>query len=317
MKLILEVSPHIRAKEDTVIIMHTTFMIMLLPAIGAVYFFGLYALRTILVSIITAVLTEYIYVYLRFKDKKIASTTAFDGSAMITGLLLALTLPPRIPVWEVIVGSAFAIIFGKQVYGGLGQNIFNPALIGRAFMMIAFPVDMTTWYPPGWHVTQTCASPLAKMKFMHQLTSYKNLFWGNIAGSIGETSAFLIIISGIILILKNYIDWRLPLSYIGTVFVLGGILWLINPNKYPDPLFHVLAGGLLFGAFFMITDMVTSPLTPKGRIIYGILAGIVVIIIRIWGGYPEGVMFSILFANIFRPLIDRWVLPKKFGEVKK
>ena len=163
----------------------------------------------------------------------------------------------------------------------------------------------------------TQATPLTAMKFSHIKTPYINLLIGNTGGSMGETSALLIILGGLYLIYKKYIDWRLPLSYIGTVFLLGGVFWLINPQKYPDPLFHILAGGLMLGAFYMITDMVTSPVTPKGRVIYGIGAGIFVIIIRLFGGYPEGVMFSILLMNSVRPWIDRLIVPKRFGEVRK
>ncbi len=311
--LIITPAPHIKMKADTRKVMWMTVLSLLPPVVAGVYFFGFHAVLLILVCVISAVASEWLFLKARGRD----TSPAFDGSAVITGILLALVLPPNLPLWMGAVGAAFGIIFGKQVFGGLGQNIFNPALIGRAFLMAAFPVALTTWVKPFyWRFPPdaiTTATPLALAKFSHQITPYAKLFWGNVGGSLGETSAFAILIGGLFLMVRKIIDWTLPLSYIGTVFVLGGILWLINPQKYPDPVFHVLAGGLLLGAFYMITDMVTSPLTRKGRIVYGILAGILVIVIRIWGGYPEGVMFSILIANAFRPWIDRIFIPRKFG----
>ncbi len=311
--LILTPAPHIKMQQDTRKIMWMVVLSLLPPIIAAVYFFGLYSLALIAVCTITAVGSEWLFLKARRKD----TSAAFDGSAVITGIILALVLPPRLPLWMGAVGAAFGIIFGKQVFGGLGQNIFNPALLGRAFLMAAFPVALTTWvkpfywtYPPD---AITTATPLALAKFSHQITPYAKLFWGNTGGSLGETSAFAILIGGFFLIYRKIIDWALSFSYIGTVFVLGGILWLINPQKYPDPLFHLLAGGLLLGGFYMITDMVASPLTRKGRVVYGIIAGILVIVIRIWGGYPEGVMFSILIANAIRPWIDRIFVPRRFG----
>ena len=310
-------SPHIFAREDIRGIMWRTVASLVPPLVAGIYFFGLRALLLTVVTVATALLTEYLFLLLRKKD----TSAVFDGSAVITGILLALILPPRFPLYAAAIGSFFAIAFGKQIFGGLGNNIFNPALLGRAFLMAAFPVESTVYSPPirsifGLDVI-TQATPLTAMKFSHIKTPYINLLIGNTGGSMGETSALLIILGGLYLIYKKYIDWRLPLSYIGTVFLLGGVFWLINPQKYPDPLFHILAGGLMLGAFYMITDMVTSPVTPKGRVIYGIGAGIFVIIIRLFGGYPEGVMFSILLMNSVRPWIDRLIVPKRFGEVRK
>ncbi len=314
--LIVTPAPHIKLSTDIPKIMWAVVLALLPPTIAGVYFFGLYSLALIAVCVITAVATEWLFLKARGKD----TSAAFDGSAVITGLILALVLPPNFPLWMGAVGAAFGIIFGKQVFGGLGQNIFNPALLGRAFLMAAFPVAMTTWVRPFYWTLPpdaiTGATPLALAKFSHQITPYAKLFWGNVGGSLGETSAFAILIGGFYLIYKKIIDWKLVLSYVGTVFVLGGIFWLINPQKYPDPLFHVLAGGLLLGAFFMITDMVATPLTQTGRIVYGIIAGILVIVIRLWGGYPEGVMFSILISNAIRPWIDRIFVPRRFGTGK-
>ena len=285
------------------------------PAAGAVYFFGFYPLLVMLASAASAVITEAIMLKLRGRDV----SQCLDGSAVITGLLLALTLPPKYPLWEAALGSAFAIVFGKQFFGGIGQNIFNPALVGRAFLVAAFPVDTTTWVPTRFMNPDafTGATPLAIFKFTKTTTPYKDLFLGNVAGCMGETSALLIIIGGILLIIKGYVDYRLPLSYLLSVAVFGGILWVLNPQNYPDPLFHILAGGLMLGAFYMITDMVTSPITPRGRVIYGIIAGFLVVLIRLFAGYPEGVMFSILIANTIRPWIDRLTEPRILGEVKK
>ncbi len=316
-KFYLSTSPHIFDRESIRGIMWRTVLSLMPPLIAGIYFFGFRALLLTIVTVVTAVVTEYICLALRKKDK----SAAFDGSAVITGILLALILPPNFPLYAAAIGSFFAIAFGKQIFGGLGYNIFNPALLGRAFLMAAFPVESTVYMPPirtiaGLDVI-TQATPLTAMKFSHIKTPYINLLIGNTGGSMGETSAIMILIGGLYLIYKRYIDWRLPLSYIGTVFVLGGIFWLINPQKYPDPLFHILSGGLMLGAFYMITDMVTSPVTRKGRIIYGIGAGIFVIVIRLFGGYPEGVMFSILLMNSVRPWIDRIFVPKRFGEVRK
>ncbi len=316
-KFYLSTSPHIFDRESIRGIMWRTVLSLMPPLIAGIYFFGFRALLLTIVTVVTAVVTEYICLALRKKDK----SAAFDGSAVITGILLALVLPPNFPLYAAAIGSFFAIAFGKQIFGGLGYNIFNPALLGRAFLMAAFPVESTVYMPPirtiaGLDVI-TQATPLTAMKFSHIKTPYINLLIGNTGGSMGETSAIMILIGGLYLIYKRYIDWRLPLSYIGTVFVLGGIFWLINPQKYPDPLFHILSGGLMLGAFYMITDMVTSPVTKKGRIIYGIGAGIFVIVIRLFGGYPEGVMFSILLMNSVRPWIDRIFVPKRFGEVRK
>ena len=311
--LIVTPAPHIKAPSDIRKIMWNTVLALLPPIIAGVYFFGLYSLALIIVCVLFSVGSEWVFL----KARKMDTSAAFDGSAVITGILLALVLPPKLPLWMGALGAIFAIVFGKQMFGGLGQNIFNPALLGRAFLMAAFPVAMTTWVKPFyWNLPAdaiSAATPLALAKFSHQTTPYLKLFLGNVGGSLGETSALAILLGGLYLIIRKIIDWTLPFTYIATVFVLGGVLWLINPNKYPDPLFHILAGGLMLGAFFMLTDLVTSPITRKGRIVFGILAGVLVIIIRIWGGYPEGVMFSILIANAFRPWIDRLFIPKRFG----
>ncbi len=287
-----------------------------MPAtIMAVVYFGTIVLWRILICVLAALVTEALISRL-----KGGPLTIRDGSAAITGLLLALTLPPSLHYSSCIIGAVFAIAVGKQIFGGLGYNIFNPALLGRAFLQASFPVAMTTWtYPNTARFSSldavTSATPLGLFKFENILTGYGDLLTGNIGGSIGETSALAILIGGLYLLVKRYADWRIPASFLGTVFILGGLFWLINPTQYPDPIFHLLSGGLMLGAFFMATDMVTSPITPKGLWIFGFGAGVILIIIRLFGGLPEGVMYSILLMNAVTPLINRYTRPKLFGEV--
>jgi len=279
-------------------------IIALLPATAAsVYFFGMRALAITLVSVAAAVAAEAAIQKIRNKP-----VTVNDGSAVITGLLLALTLSPAMPLWMVAVGAVAAIGIGKQVYGGLGSNPFNPALVGRAFLVVTFPVHMTTWINPIDGVTS--ATPLGLLKMEGTATGYTELFIGNVGGSLGETSALLLILGGLYLLYRGIIDWRIPVFYIGTVGVMTAVLG-------QDPVFHLLAGGLMLGAFFMATDMVTTPVTRTGKIVFGIGAGILVVLIRLYGGYPEGVLFSILLMNTFTPIIDKYTRPKIYGEVKR
>ncbi|HOO12066.1 MAG TPA: RnfABCDGE type electron transport complex subunit D [Bacillota bacterium] len=300
--LVVSSSPHIRSEETVQRIMLDVIIALLPAAAASVYFFGMGTLVIMLTGILAAVATEAAIQKIRNKP-----VTINDGSAVITGLLLALTLPPALPLWMVAVGAVVAIGIGKQVYGGLGCNPFNPALVGRAFLIVSFPVHMTTWISPLDGVTS--ATPLGMMKMEGIKTDYMELFLGNVGGSLGETSALLLILGGAYLIYRGVIDWRIPVSYLGTVAVLTMVLG-------HDPLFHLLAGGLMLGAFFMATDMVTTPLTRLGRIIFGIGAGVLVVIIRLYGGYPEGVLFSILLMNIFTPIIDKFIRPRIYGEVK-
>jgi len=311
--LILESSPHFKTKRSTPQIMYTVVLLLLPMCIAGVYFFRWDALIRILLSLVTALLTEFIFLRLRKKDV----SSVFDGSAAVTGILLALTLPPTVPLSDVVIGSVVAVSIGKQVFGGLGYNIFNPALVGRAFLQAAFPVDMTTWVKPFYFNLDsiTSATPLGGFKIDGVSTALKKLILGNTGGCIGETSAILIIIAGIILILLKMADWKIPVSIIITVSVFAGILHLIDSTKYQDPLFYLFSGGLMLGAFFMATDMVSSPITPLGSIIFGIGIGIVVMVIRVFGGLPEGMMYSILFMNCFVPLLNRYTKPKIFGEV--
>lgn len=300
-------SPHIWRGISSAKIMYIFFASLIFPSVAAVYFFGLRAFWVMFSSTVTAVLIELIIKKARKKNFKM------DGSALITGLLLALTLPPRIPIWMVVIGSAFSIALAKEAFGGLGYNIFNPALAGRAFLAISFPTYMTQWYLPGSFGVDavTSASPLGESFVIagSKMDLYRDLFFGNVAGSIGETSAMLIIIAGILLIAFKIIDWKIPLVYVATVVIMSLIFG-------EDILFQVMAGGLLFGAVFMATDYVTSPVTGPGRIVFAFGCGLITFLIRRFGAMPEGVCFSILIMNGFTPLIDRYIRPKPFGFVR-
>lgn len=314
--LIISTSPHFHNPDSVPRIMWFVIAALLPATVMAVYYFGLRAAVMIGACIAAALVTEII-----MNKMKGEGLTIKDGSAAITGLLLALTLPPSLPVSAGVIGSVFAISIGKQIFGGLGYNIFNPALLGRAFLQASFPVAMTTWTYPSTEKfanidAVTAATPLGQFKFEKVMTDYNDLLFGNISGSLGETSAIVILIGGLFLLFMKYADWRIPLSYMGTVFILGGLFWYFSPGEYPDPLFHMLSGGLMLGAFFMATDMVTSPITNLGAWIFGAGAGLILIIIRLWGGVPEGVMYSILFMNAFTPIINRYTRPKYFGEVR-
>lgn len=313
-RFLLSTSPYL-AEEDNVPRIMWSVCLALLPAIfSACYYFGLPSLVLILGCGVAAVATEIIANKLRGRGLSVG-----DGSAFLTGILLALTLPPSFPVWMGALGAVFAIAVGKQLFGGLGQNIFNPALLGRAFLQASFIVPMTTWSVPRPLTLDaiTSATPLGSVKFDPQYildsTLYIDMFTGRIGGCLGETSALAALLGGLLLVLFQYSDWRIPTGFLGTVFVLGGAFWIFNP-AYPDPLFHLLSGGLLFGAFFMATDMVTSPVTPLGTWIFAIGAGVLLIFIRLFGALPEGVMYSILLMNALTPLINRYTRPRYFGE---
>ena len=318
-KLILSSSPHQTSNDDVKKIMRGV-VFALIPAVTfSVYFFGYRSLLVILTAIAASLATEVLI-------KKIRNKRINEGSAVVTGLLLALTLPPSLHLGYVVLGSVFAIGIGKEIFGGLGNNIFNPALLGRAFLQASFPVKMTTWTMTQAQEliidAKTFATPLGGFKFGEGVIHNFNDYWygliiGNSGGCIGETSAMALILGGVYLIYKKWADWRIPVSYLLTVFLFGGLFWLINPLQYPDPVFHLFSGGLMLGAFFMATDMVTSPETPLGSWIFGIGCGFFLVLIRLFGGLPEGVMYSILLMNAFTPLINRYTKPKIFGEVAK
>jgi electron transport complex protein RnfD len=253
-----------------------------------------------------------------------------DGSATITGLLLGLSLPAGFPLWMTALGAAFAIVFGKQIWGGLGQNVFNPALVGRAFLQGAFPVAITTWPSVGGSFftlrgdlfaipfthplpnAVTSATPLGLLKFEGKGTALTDLVIGSTGGSLGETAALVILAGGAYLVWRGYLNWRIPVSVIATVMALSAMLHFVDATK-PDPMFMVFSGGLMLGAVYMATDMVTSPLTNLGKWVFGIGIGILVVVIRVWGGLPEGVMYAILFMNAFTPFINRATQPRVFG----
>jgi electron transport complex protein RnfD len=307
-RLTINVSPHVFSPMDTRYMMKGVVKALIPVILAGLYFFRWRALGLMFVSTATCVVTEYALQKMRGKQVKVG-----DFSAVVTGLLLALVLPPAIPLWMVVLGGVFAIALGKEIFGGLGYNVFNPALLARAFLMAAFPVALTTWIQPITLDAVTTATPLGLAKFEHGVTPYLSLFLGNVSGSLGETSALALLLGLGYLLYQKIIDYRIPVAYIGTVIVFAGVMHIVNPGKVMPPLFYVLAGGLLIGAIFMATDPVTSPVTAKGRWIFGIGCGLITMTIRIWGGLPEGVMYSILLMNSVTPLINRIAKPRRFG----
>ena len=300
--------PHLWKGLSVSKIMYLVAIALMFPTGAAIYFFGYHALSVIGVSVGAAVATEY-------ACKKIRGQAfIMDGSTVVTGLLLGLILPPTISLWMVAVGAIFSIAIVKEAFGGLGHNIFNPALGGRAFMSISFTAEMTTWVKPmGFGADAvTSATPLSGVSGWQQFdpSAYQAMFLGNTAGSMGETSALFILIGGIILLGLRIINWRIPAIYIGTVA-------LMSLAFGQDPLFHILAGGLMIGAFFMATDYVTSPLTNRGKIIFSVALGALTVMIRLFAGMPEGVCYSILFMNAITPLIDRYTKVRPYGLVER
>ena len=318
--LLLASSPHFRDQDTVPKIMYAVILSLLPAVLTSFYFFRWKALLIFACCTIGGLATEALFLTLRKKPMH----SLWDGSVIITALLLAMTLPPSVSPDIAIIGVVAAVGLGKHVFGGLGHNIFNPALVGRAFLQTAFPVAMTTWTAPATLTVDaaTFATPLGNLKFQEAiaqgtLTPIKDLFWGNIGGSLGETSAIALLIGAAFLFYKRAIDWRIPAGIFGSLAVFAGIFWLISPDQYASPLFHVFAGGLIIGAFFMATDMVTSPITPGGTWIYALAIGLLVGLIRLFGGLPEGVMFSILFMNMFVPLLNRFTRPRILGEGRK
>ncbi|MBI4858637.1 MAG: RnfABCDGE type electron transport complex subunit D [Acetobacterium woodii] len=318
----VSISPHIRSKESISKIMWTVNITLLPAALFGAYYFGLNALMVMVVGVLSAVLFEYLVQKIRKKPITIA-----DGSAVLTGLLLTMCLPPTLPPYMAAVGSFIAIVIAKHAMGGLGQNIFNPAHIGRAALMVSWPVAMTTWSSMTTSIdVVSAATPLNMLKqqgygalidtFGSAGNMYQAMFLGFRNGSIGETCTVLLILGGLFLIYKGYVNWQVPVIMIATVAVgtwaFGG-LKEFGTLFSGDPIFHMMAGGLIIGAFFMATDMVTIPITKKGQIIFALGAGILTVLIRLKGGYPEGVCYAILLMNCLTPLIDRFVQPKKFG----
>ncbi|MDI3522181.1 MAG: H+/Na+-translocating ferredoxin:NAD+ oxidoreductase subunit [Bacillota bacterium] len=308
-KLVVASSPHIRAEETVDKLMWQVLVALLPAAVVSVYFFGFRSLVLMAVGVASAVLTEALVQKALGKEVTVA-----DGSAAVTGLLLAFNVPADAPWWLVAIGAAFAIAVVKQTFGGLGANFVNPALAARAFMLAAWPQHMTGKFPVPLD-SVTAATPLAILKgtAAGTLPSHLDLFIGNVGGVLGETSALALLVGGVYLIWQKVIDWRTPVSFIGTVALLTWVFGGKGGLLTGDPLYHVLAGGLILGAFFMATDYVTSPITPKGRLIFGIGCGFITVLIRLWGGYPEGVSYSILLMNLVVPFIDRWAVPRVYG----
>ncbi len=322
-------SPHAHGKESTRKLM-TDVVIALIPAfIVSVFYFGIGAVIVTATSVISCLLFEYLIQ--RFVLKKPVSIT--DGSALVTGILLAFNLPSNIPVLIIVIGSFVSIAIAKMTFGGLGNNPFNPALVGRVFMLISFPVQMTTWPVPkglgtGYLDAVTGATPLAILKgglasgqslseIMGQLPSPAQMFLGDMGGSMGEVAAAALLIGFVWLLLRKVITWHIPIAVVGSIAVFTGILWFVNPEKNAGPMFHILAGGVLLGAIYMATDYVTSPMVPKAMLIYGCGIGIITVVIRVYGAYPEGVSFAILIMNAFVPLMNAYIKPRRFGEEVK
>lgn len=308
--LIAGSSPHIKSGESTQKIMRDVIIALIPALLASFYYFKVQAAMLVLVTVTSCVLAEYIWNRIAKKPNTIG-----DLSAVVTGILLAFNLSPAVPVWIAAIGGFFAIIIVKQLFGGLGHNFVNPALAARAFMMASWPVQMTTWQLPGWDAVST-ATPLALIKkgseAVGTLPRISDLFLGNIGGTIGETSALALLIGAAYLLVRRVITPELPLSYIATV---GLMTWMLGGESLftGNFIYHILSGGLILGAFFMATDYVTSPVTFIGRIIMGVGCGLMTSIIRLYGGYPEGVSYSILLMNLVVPMIDRYLIPKSFG----
>ncbi|TVR42552.1 MAG: RnfABCDGE type electron transport complex subunit D [Bacteroidia bacterium] len=322
-------SPHFHAEESVSKLMYGVVFSLIPAMLVSFYFFGLAAIVVTLTAVVACMAFEFLIQKYLIKGP----LTIFDGSAIITGVLLAFNVPANLPLGLVVIGSAVAIGMGKMTFGGLGKNPFNPALVGRVFLMISFPVQMTTYPQPSvLNVSLTDAvtgpTPLTIIKdgvsrgmpvseLMGQIPDYINLLMGNLGGSAGEISAIAILLGGVYMLIRKIISWHIPVAYLGSAAIFAGIFWLISPEVYPDPLFHLLTGGLMLGAIYMATDYTTSPMSRTGMIIFGIGCGLLTIIIRLFGAYPEGVAFSILIMNAFVPLINRGLKPKRFGEEVK
>ncbi|MCU7941980.1 MAG: RnfABCDGE type electron transport complex subunit D [Candidatus Thiodiazotropha sp. (ex Cardiolucina cf. quadrata)] len=328
-RLLVQPSPLLKQEMTTAQTMKDLLYALLPATLAGIWLFGLGALLVIAASVLGAVLTEWI-----FSPGDQRWQRLLDGSGVLTGLLLGLTLPPALPLWMAFLGGVVSIGIGKVIWGGLGHNLFNPALVGRAFLLATFPNAMTTWsvqasgegfllwYPSNFALpfmqphydTVSAATPLGLMKFEQQPTPLVDLALGNSAGCIGETSGLLLLAGGIYLLLRRDIDWRIPVGILLSAALFSGVLYAIDTVRYPDPLFTLLSGGLLLAAFYMATDPVTSPLTPRGAWIFAIGIGLLVVLIRLFGGFPEGVMYAILLMNAATPLIDRYTQPRVFGK---
>ncbi|MBK7094936.1 MAG: RnfABCDGE type electron transport complex subunit D [Saprospiraceae bacterium] len=325
-KIIISGSPHIQTERTIKTEMYHVIIALIPATLLSFFVFGISAFLVTLIAIGSCVLFEFIIQKYMMK----VPTTISDGSAALTGLLLALNVPAGFPIWMLLIGSLVAIGVAKLSFGGLGYNIFNPALVARVFLLISFPVQMTMWPNPFENRLKivdatTGATPLGFLKealrdenvkisdLVDKLPEYKDMFLGLIGGSIGEISALALLIGGIYLLWKKVITWHIPVSMIATIAMFSGIMWGINPERYADPVFQLITGGIMLGAFYMATDLVTSPMSNKGKLIFGFGIGILTMLIRYFGAYPEGVSFAILIMNAFVPLLDKYVKQRKFG----
>lgn len=315
-KLIISPSPHIHGGDSIEKNMRGVILALMPALLVGFYFFGFGALIVTLTSVISCVLFEYLIQRFMLKTKP----TIHDGSAIVTGVLLAMNLPANIPFWMVILGALFAIGVAKMSFGGLGNNPFNPALAGRVFLLISFPVAMTTWPVPSplsitYLDAATGATPLSTLKGSHaEIPQLLDLLTGNMGGSLGEVSAVAILLGLVYLLVRKIITWQIPMSILLTVAVFTGILYLANPEEFASPTFHLLTGGLMLGAVFMATDYATSPMNKRGMVIYGVGIGVITVVIREFGAYPEGVSFAILIMNAFTPLINHYIKPRRFAD---
>ena len=319
-------SPHVHSPENTRKIMYRVLLALLPALLVAIYYFGWDAIKLTVVSVGTCILVEWLIQKFLIKGP----LTINDGSAALTGVLLAFNVPANLPIWMAIVGSVVAIGIGKMAFGGLGKNPFNPALVGRVFMLVSFPTAMTTWpkaapiFEAGFFTDAvTGPTPLGILKESGRQTleqvgdmQFLDMVLGNRGGAFGEVCAIALLLGALYLIIRKVIDIVTPLSILLTVFVFTGIFYLINPEMYVAPWYHLVYGGLILGAFFMATDMVTSPMTVRGKLLFGFGIGAITVVIRLWGAYPEGVSFAILIMNAFTPLINKAFKPKVFGVVK-
>ena len=327
-KLIVSPAPHVHGDESTRRIMQDVLIALAPSMLVAVYFYGLSAIKLLLVAVIACMGAEFLIQKYLMRTK----VTVTDLSAAVTGVLLALNLPPTAPWWVIVIGSVVAIGVAKMTFGGLGHNIFNPALVGRVFLLISFPVIMTdwtvpsSWFRPGVDAV-TGATPLALIKeglaqgqTVEQILSanpdlsYGQMLFARAGGSAGEASALAIILGFVYLLIRRVIRPHIPVTIVLTIAVMTGIFWLIDPSQYTDPLFNILTGGVLLGSVFMATDYVTSPMTTKGMVIYGVGIGIITVLIRFFGSYPEGVSFAILIMNSIVPLLNKYIKPARFGK---
>ena len=317
-KFVVGPSPHVLGPKTVKNVMWDVVIALAPVSVAGVLFFGLNALLVLITATLTAMVLEALVLHRNLKPANILG----DGSAAVSGLILGLILPPSTPLWMVVIAAAVGILLGKHAFGGLGNNIFNPALVARAFVFMSWPVKMTTWHAPlaisEWTTrlsadVVTSASPLGGAQ--HGLWE---MFTGQTAGCIGETSAAAILLGALFLVIRGHIDWRAPVGYVGSAAVMAAVYSLLGGDFAMATIaWQLMAGGLLFAAVFMITDMVTSPVTKKGRLLFGIGCGMITMFIRLYLSAPEGVTYAILFMNAMVPLIDRYTVPKVFGEVKK